>query len=421
MNASGNAVATIQTGRKSQAYRLSRLAIVLSEPLRLKIVSELYMREMSPSQFFAEFGGGSVARVNRHFQTLVKYGWLEFIREESGGKRRGGIEHFYRATELAILGNDVFLELPYSVRAAFSATTFEQFADRVIEAVEADTFTARPDGHFTCTQLVIDQLGWDRVIAATDALFESLFEEQEEAKLRAFESEEKLALATIGLGGFESPSRDETDPGEHIGADLVEFGNYQAPFMWRLSKVLSDHVCLQILAELNQRAMSATQFHKEFGGATKAGIHRRFKTLSDLGWLGIVDEKTGGSRRGAKERFYRATRPAIADASSRPDVPDSIKATSNWQSFERFSTQIKEALDEGTVDARFDRHLTWSSLLLDQLGWERVAAAINRTFTSILTEQENAKLRLADSGDAPITMTVAMAGFESPKESPKAP
>jgi hypothetical protein len=36
------------------------LAVVFAVPIRLKIVTELYQRDMSPTQFYEEFGGGSV-------------------------------------------------------------------------------------------------------------------------------------------------------------------------------------------------------------------------------------------------------------------------------------------------------------------------------------------------------------------------
>ncbi len=411
---------TVEIKRESQALRLSRFAIVLSDPLRLKIVAELYMREMSPSQFFAEFGGGSVARVYRHFQILAGHGWLKFIREESGGRRRGGVEHFYRATEMAVLDYELFTELPYSVRATFSSTTFEQYAERVIEAVKAGTFDARPDNHATCLTLVVDRPGWEHVIDAAEELFYALHEKQADAKVRAFESNEKLTRATVALGLFESPSHTKRGLNE-TKINLVQSTDCQFPFTWRVSKVFADLLCLKILVELNQRDMSATQFHRKFGGAAKSGIHRRFKLLADLGWLVMVDEITGGARRGAKERFYRATKPAVLDAGCWPDVPESIKTTSEWRSFEQFSDRVRDALEAGTLDARYDRHLTWSSLLLDQIGWERVMTALDGLVALALSEQENAKQRIATSKGKLLTMTFAQAAFESPKGSAKAP
>lgn len=416
-------MATLEKTRprtKAMATRLLRLAVVLADPLRLKIVSELYMREMSPSQFFSRFGGGSVTRVSRHFQALVEYGWLELVREVSGGKRRGGVEHFYRATEPAILSYEVFLELPYSVRASFSATTFEQFSDRAVEAAAAGTFGARPNGHASCTPLVVDRLGWERVLAAAEELFESLFEEQAGAKLRAFEREDELILATVGIGAFESPPATGVENGRPA-AGFVEFGSGQMPFTWRVSKVLADDVCLMIVAELNGREMSATQFHHEFGGATRSGIHRRFKMLAELGWLGVVDEKSGGKRRGATERFYRATKPSLVDASGSWDVPGAVKAMHGWRVLRQFGDRVREALGAGTLDARCDRHLTWCPLLLDQRGWKNVNAKFGRLHALAVEESEAAKPRLTDSGDEALTMTVALMAFESPKTGPKAP
>ena len=142
----------VWTGGRSQSLFLQRLAVVLAHPIRLKIVTELSMREMSPKQFFEEFGYGSIARVDEHFKILVKYGWLRFVRPESGGRRRGATEHFYRATELAVIDNDTWAELPYSIRVEFSSTIFEQFAERFTQAMEAGTFDARADRHFTWTR-----------------------------------------------------------------------------------------------------------------------------------------------------------------------------------------------------------------------------------------------------------------------------
>lgn len=413
-------------GVKSQVSFLRRLAIVFADPLRLRIVTELYMREMSPTLFFEEFGGGSVSRVDRHFKTLAEHGWLRLIRKASGGRRRGGTEHFYRATELAIFDQDTWAEVPHSIKVAFSWRIFEQLAERVREAIEAGTFDARVDRHLTWTPILLDQQGWERVIAAVDALFESLFEEQADAKLRIAHSGEKPLLATVALAGFESPRRHRASGARqgHLTfppRDAPQVVDSPVPFTLRLAKVFADPLCLKIVTELNLREMSPTQFRDEFGGASVSSINRRFKTLTELGWLRKVGEKTGGRRRGATEHFYRATGPAIFDNCSWSEVPDSTKVTFSWRIFEQMAEQVREAVAADTFDARPDRHLSWSLLLLDQLGWEHLIAAIDALFEFVLEEQESAKLRVAESGEEPILTTVALAAFESPKDSPKAP
>jgi hypothetical protein len=414
-------VAKVRIGFEPQVPFLQRLAVVLADPLRLKIVTELYLREMSPTLFFEEFGGGSVSRVARHFEVLAKHCWLRYIRSETGGRRFGGVESFYRAPELVVFDNETWAELPYSIRAAFSATTFNQFAERVTEAIQAETFDARPDRHFTWTPILLDQIGWERIIAALNVLFESLFEEQEDAKLRIYNSGEEPIRATVALGGFESPGADLSRDSERVGVNLGESTRGLPPFTWRVSKVFADPLCLKIVAELNLRAMSATEFHRTFGGASKAGIHRRFKMLTELGWLKKVSEETGGRRRGATERFFRAAGPAVFDNDSWCEVPSLIRSTHSWTIFEQLSEQFKEAMEAGTVDARPDRHLSWSLLLLDRLGWEHVIGALDALFAFIFEEQAVAEGRAADSGEERIRMTVALAGFESPRDLTRAP
>lgn len=410
-------MARVWTDKKDRRVYLRHLSVVFEDELDLKIVTELYMREMSPKLFHEEFGGGSIPRVNDHFKKLVRHGWLRFIREESGDGRRGGIEHFYRATELAILDEETWSLLPYSIKVDFSLRSFKQLTERVREAVEARTFDARPSRHLSWTPLLVDQLGWERVLAAVNGLFGSLFEEQEDAKLRIFKTGEKPILATVGLAGFESPTRGSGP----VGASLVEGKDTLVPSSRRLSKVFADELSLKIVAELNLREMSATQFHRECGGAKVDVVRRRFNMLTEMGWLKRVHYKSGGKRRGAVENFYRATGPAIFDNETWANVPNSIRIAHSWKVFNQLSEQIKDAMVAGTFDSRADRHFTWSLLRLDQKGWEKMIAAVDALFAFILKEKDRAEDRLVDSGEKPITMTVAMVAFESPKDSVKVP
>lgn len=151
--------------------RLERLSVAFAYDLRLTIVTELFLREMSPSQFYAEFGGGSPARVERHFKKLAEHGWLRLVREESGGRRRGGREHFYRSTELAIFDLDAWSLLPYSIKVAFSWTIFKQLSEKVRDAFEAGTFNARADRQLNSTSLLLDRLCRERVLAELTELF----------------------------------------------------------------------------------------------------------------------------------------------------------------------------------------------------------------------------------------------------------
>jgi hypothetical protein len=415
-------MAKVSTGVKSRMAFLRRLSVVLAVELRIKIVTELYLREMSPKQFYEEFGGGSISRVDRNFKRLAEHGWLRYIRSETGGERRGATEHFYRATELAVFDNETWALVPYSMRVAISWRTFKILAERVRDALNARTLDARAESHLSWTTVVLDQGGWERVITAIDELFRSIFEEQEEAKLRISRTGEKPMVTTVALTAFEPARRAAASGGERVTPQLADIRKESPiPFPLRVSKVLADELCVKIVAEANLREMSAPLFHAEVGGDSAEGIRRRFKMLERVGWLKQVSQKTGGRRRSAIELFYKATGPAIFDREGWADVPDSIKPTYSWTVFKTLAEQVKKAILAGTFEARLDSHLSWSVLCLDQQGWENVTAAVDALFALVFEEWELAEARLAESGEQALSTTIGLAAFESPERAAKEP
>ncbi len=395
--------------------RLERLAAVFADPVRLKIVTELFRREMSPSLFHEEFGGGTLARVDRHFKRLAHYRWLRLVKTERGGPRRGGVEHFYRAPELAIIDDDLWEQLPMSMRAEFSWRTFEQFSERVKDALEAGTFDSRPERHLTWTPLVLDTQGRAEVLSLAMALFGSYLEEQADARIRLAASGEEPVEATVAIGAFDSPRLRRNRSGLILAAPSEVASYPLSHFTVRMAKVLSDSLSMKIVKELNLREMSASGFYREFGGAPRlSDVNRRFKTLAKDGWLVKTRDETGGRRRGATEHFYRAIGPAIFDTESWSTVAEPLRATFSWRVFEQLAEQVREAMDAGTFDSRPDRHLTWMPLILDELGWTQVIASVDAAFERLEPIQAAAKKRLAETGEEPPIATAYFAAFPSP-------
>jgi hypothetical protein len=412
---------------KAQAAALARLAVVYVDELRMKIVTEAYMREISPKLFYEEFGGGSVPRVAQHFERLVEFDWLTLAKTETGGARRGAVEHFYRASELVIFEDEAWAALPASMRAAFSWITFEQLTERVGAAIIAGTFNSRPDRHLSWTPILLDELGWKRLVAAADVVFRTVLEEQDCAERRLAESDERSALATVALAVFESPMwlRHQGDwrsrPYASAKATGATAAFSQTSFFPMLAKVCANPLDLQIVNELNRREMSPKLLHAARPDLTLAGFDRRLKKLTGQGWLTEVRRETGGRRRRATEHFYRAVGPALIDNERWAEIPDTIKVTITSRTFEQLREKVKESVDVGMFDARTDRHLTWSLLRLDQIGWERVIGVIDSFFEALFDEEKDAKQRITKSGEKPILATIGLAAFESPKESVKAP
>lgn len=398
-------------GEQRLAY-LRRVAIVFSADIRIKIVSELFQREMSAKQFFEQFGGGSITRVDRHFKRLAQHGWLRHVRSEGpDSQRRGSREHFFRAPELAILDNESWSLLPYSVRVATSWRTFRTLGGRVEDAAAAETLDARPEGSFSCDDVVIDEPGWVAVVGAVDSYFETMFEEQADARLRMFHSGERSMSATVALAAFESPCSDPRLSDRRSTPCLVPApAESTMPFYRRLSKVMGDDLSLAILAEANSREISAPILTAKIG-ADYQWIRRRVRGLEESGWLLRVGEER---RLNASELFYRATVPAFSEEEGRVVAEDSTKSVPGCDAFRRLRSAAKEAILGGTFEARVDNHLSWSGLCLDQQGWENVANGLSRLRSFLHAEHGRAQDRLSSSGGPTVAMTVGLGAFESP-------
>jgi hypothetical protein len=193
------------------------------------------------------------------------------------------------------------------------------------------------------------------------------------------------------------------------------------PLMLRLAKVFSDPLRMKILAECNMREMSPKLFHLEFGGGSLSRVSRAFDVLAEYEWLYQTRTETGGKRRGGVEHFYRATEPAVFDGQIWSDAPASMKELVSWRIFETLIQQAKEAMEAGTMDAREERHLTWTPLRLDQQGWQELVTRVDAMFYSLFEMQEEANRRMAESGEKPIPITAAFAVFESPEDVEKQP
>lgn len=406
----------------ADASYLTRLGIVYADPIRLIIVRELYMREMSPPRFFEEFGGGSVDTVRWHFKKLAEYGWLRKVKIGKVPGVPGRPQHFYRATDLALIDTETWEALPLSVRNMFSARTLDQLWDQIGRALEAKTFDSRPDRHLTWVPIVIDEQGWKERGRALADCFHALQHEQDDARIRLQDSGGEPVLMTVALAAFESPGTPDAPCAQEPSLDGLPplakpppgFDPSVSPTM-RIAKVFAAPLNLKIITELNLACMSATQLQEKIGGASVYSFDRRCKMLMKLGWIVKVDLKTGGKRRGAKEIFYRAVGPVYLDTEMWSDIPEDEKYGSSWTTLGQFREKVDEAIQAGTFDRRTDRHLTWTPLLLDEIGWAQVISLLEGFFRSLFTAHAAAEKRLRETGREGFLATYLVAGFESPR------
>jgi hypothetical protein len=188
------------------------------------------------------------------------------------------------------------------------------------------------------------------------------------------------------------------------------------PLMLRMSKVFADPLRVKILSECHLRAISPRGFFEEFGGVSLDRISLAFDVLAQYDWIREAEPESGKAPADAADRLYRAIDTAIFEEKEVGELPGPMKTLVSGRIFEDITQRVKEALEAGTLEARSDQHFTWTPLALDRRGWETVISRVDAVFYALAQEQADADARMAESGEEPIPMTVALLAFESPKK-----
>jgi DNA-binding transcriptional ArsR family regulator len=138
-----------------------RLVMSVAHPLRIKILEALTDHVSSPNTV-AEKLDENLPIVAYHTRALGKLGALELV---DTARRRGAIEHFYKATPRAFVGDPSWRNVPPSLLGGVSAATLQTFLDKAIDALEAGTLDGRDDTVFRWMPLSLDEEGWKEVVA----------------------------------------------------------------------------------------------------------------------------------------------------------------------------------------------------------------------------------------------------------------
>lgn len=391
-----------------QSY-LERLGILYLEQIRLTIVTELNMREMGVRQFFETIGGSSYDSVRRHFLKLVEYGWIRPVRTAAVG--RGRPETLYRSTQLAVIDTETWRALPFSIRDAFTVELLEEMGVRLGDALEHGTADARADRVAVFKRL--DNMGepdWCKVHDAVETCFQALLQEQIDAKIRLDHSHDQPLLMVVNLAAFETP-KPAPDADPRISLPKAE-ETVPPPWPERIGKVFTDRLDLAIVDELNRASMTPAQLHAALGGTSSQGFLRRCKRLTNLGWAVNINTQTGGPLHGANVYSFRAAAPNVSEADIVDKIPVGAREGLSWKAFQQFIAMSMAAVDAGTFNHRFDRHLTMSPLLIDEIGWRQVTKALQR-FEKTLAGVETLTRRKSKSNPS-FSAAFLLSTFQAP-------
>lgn len=186
----------------------AKMAKALANAWRARILAELSVRPMSPSQFVDEVGG-ELTNISRCFRQLAEWDYIEIVETRKGGRRRGGVEHVYRGIRRAQYDSESWQALPRLLRDDISGNILASYLARITEAVEAGTFDAEISRHLSWDGVALDRQAWDELGSKLDEILDWLPELEAESTRRMAESEEEPIPTTVGLTSFRSPKPSE--------------------------------------------------------------------------------------------------------------------------------------------------------------------------------------------------------------------
>jgi DNA-binding transcriptional ArsR family regulator len=181
------------------------LAKALSNNWRCRILLELTHRPLSPSQFVEEIGG-SMTHVSRCFRELAELGFVEVFEERPGGRRGGGVERIYRCLRRPYFDSATWETLPRLVREEMSQSFLGSYVERVVEAIDSDTFDADSSRHFSWKPVLLDRVAWRELGERLDEILDGLAVLERDSVTRA-ENVECLIPTIVGLASFRSPTQ----------------------------------------------------------------------------------------------------------------------------------------------------------------------------------------------------------------------
>jgi len=179
-----------------------RLVKALAHPLRVEILTILNERMASPNELSKELDEG-LSQVSYHVKVLKDFDCIEMVKTEP---RRGAVEHYYRATARAFLGDADWRKLPESIKPGMSAAFVGALIEEVVAALKSGTFDAREDRHTSWTPGLVDEQGWQESVDLANETLDRVIKIHADSAKRLAKSGETGIPATLALLHFEAPT-----------------------------------------------------------------------------------------------------------------------------------------------------------------------------------------------------------------------
>ena len=181
----------------------------------------------------------------------------------------------------------------------------------------------------------------------------------------------------------------------------------------QLAKALAHPLRMRILTSLHRGISSPNQLSQELGEPL-GNVSYHVKTLLEFDCIELVKTEP---RRGAVEHFYRATERAFLSDEDWEKIPASTRKGISGVILESIGDDATRSLVGGTIENRTNSHISRTPLVLDDQGFNDLAAILAEVLDKATEIQSEAADRLSKSKDDSVTTMMAILHFETPSDS----
>jgi DNA-binding transcriptional ArsR family regulator len=177
----------------------------------------------------------------------------------------------------------------------------------------------------------------------------------------------------------------------------------------RLAKALAHPLRVRLLAALNEGVASPNQLSEQVEEPLQ-NVSYHVRVLLSLGCIELVRT---AQRRGAIEHFYRAVMRPFFSETDWEQLPRSARNAISDGVLKLVWDDAARALETGTFGDREDRHLTRTSLMLDETGWQEMNGLLDEVQERAADIQAKSAERLERAGDDGLWTRLVLMHFTS--------
>lgn len=168
----------------------------MANPLRNQILAILHERSASKTELAKELGF-EWGEVSYEIEALEDANLVERVAEK---KKRGAMEIFYRATARAYLDPEEWLQVAGRLRASLLRNLTVDAAT----AISEDAFDALVGAHMSWTPMIVDEQGWEELVAILLRTLEEVVAVQEGSVSRLEAHDAEGISCTVSMLGYSS-------------------------------------------------------------------------------------------------------------------------------------------------------------------------------------------------------------------------